>query len=76
MMDWLNSVNGKKTYSIVLFGLGTLLVAYFKNKVSDPQAITDALALLLAATVRHGIATSAQTTARAKEIDGIKVKLK
>jgi hypothetical protein len=52
-----NFLNGKKTYIICLGSLITVLIAWLNGQENNQQAIQQAIALVLAATIRHGITT-------------------
>jgi high-affinity nickel permease len=51
-------INGKKTYMICITSLIALAVAWANHQVTDQAAIEQAVGLLIAMTIRHGVDNS------------------
>jgi membrane protein implicated in regulation of membrane protease activity len=79
-MDLVELINGKKTYLVALSSLIALAIGYAEGKVTEQAAISQAVGLLLAMTIRHGVTNEAERVAaqhRSKAAeDGIRITLK
>lgn len=56
-----NSLAGRKTYMVAVSALIALGLAWHSGKIDGQRAAEDAVGVVLAVTIRHGLTTSTQT---------------
>jgi hypothetical protein len=72
-------ITGKKTYFVALTSLIGVLIGWAHKDIGNQAAIDQAVGLILAMTIRHGVTTAAaaaEKPASASTDDGIKIILK